>query len=146
MIFNKNFLIGQEFVKRKYITQEQLDEGLIYHQRKNIRLGKALIELGFISDDDLVRVIADQLGIVRVDFQTFTPSEAVLQSIPKEYIKSNTIFPYEKNEDSLTICVVDPLEKNIKDRLEKWFKCEVRLAIATESAIKKAIDTYYDYE
>lgn len=146
MIFNKNFLIGQEFVKRKYITQEQLDEGLIYHQRKNIRLGKALIELGYISDDDLVRVIADQLDIVKVDFDTFNPTPELLASIPKEYIKSNTIFPYEKHPGSMTICVVDPLERNIKDRLEKWFKCEVHLAIATEEAIKKAIDTYYDYE
>ena len=146
MIFNKNFLIGQEFVKRQYITQEQLDEGLIYHQRKNIRLGKALIELGYITEEDLVKVIADQLSIENVDFETLPITDDLLNRIPKEYIKSNTIFPVHYEDGILTVCVVDPLAKNIKEKFEKWFKYDIRLAISTEDKIKKAIDTHYHYE
>jgi len=146
MIFNKNFLIGAEFVKRKFITQEQLDEGLIYHQRKNMRLGKALIELGYITEDDLVRVIADQLGIEHVNFDTLEVTDELLNAIPKEYIKSNTIFPVAKTDSSVTICVADPLLKQLKQQFEKWFNREVNLAIATEESIKKAIDKYFHYE
>ena len=90
--FNKNFLIGMELVRRKYITQEQLDEGLILHQRRHIRLGAALVELGYITEDDVAKVIADQLGIAYIDFETLEVSSELLQKIPRELIKSYNVF------------------------------------------------------
>ena len=146
MLFNKNFLIGQELVKREYITQEQLDEGLIYHQRKGIRLGKALIELGYLSELDLIKVIADQLGIECIDFATINITEDLLSKVPKKYIKSLTIFPVAYAEDKITICVVDPLEKKLKLKLENALDLDVVFAIATEDAILDAIEKYYDFD
>jgi type IV pilus assembly protein PilB len=146
MLFNKSFLIGQELVKRKYITQDQLDQGLIYHHRKNIRLGQALIELNYITENDLVKVIADQLGIQHINFDELVVTEELLNAIPKEYIKSNTIFPVAINGGTITVCVVDPLSKNLKQNFEKWFKSQIVLAIASENAIKQAIEQHYHYE
>ncbi len=148
MLFSKNFLIGQELVRREYISQEQLDEGLILHQRKNIRLGKALIELGYLSEKDLIKVIADQIGIEAVSLEGIDISKEVLEKVPKKYIKSLNIIPiaYNSEKETITICVVDPLEKKLQQKLEHITGLNVKMAIALEDEIADAIEKYYDFE
>ena len=144
--FNKNFLIGVELVRRRYITQDQLDEGLILQQRKKVRLGEALIELGYLSEDDLAKVLAAQLNIPYIDFKTFEISDSVLSRIPLELIKSNSIIPVAYTNDTLTICLVDPLDSRLQRFLEECIGIPIKIAIAGKTAIRKAIDRYYTYE
>ena len=143
--FNKNFLIGVELVRRKYITQDQLDEGLILHQRRHIRLGAALIELGYITDDDLAKVIADQLGIAYINFETLEVSNEVLQKVPRELIKSYNVFPVHYGSNELTVCVADPLDNKVRRVLSDYLGEKLKLAIASKAAIRKAIEKYYTF-
>ena len=144
--FNKNFLIGVELVRRKYITQDQLDEGLILQQRKKIRLGEALIELGYLSEDDLAKVLADQLSIPYIDFKTCEIAEDALGQMPLELIKSNTVIPVKFDNNILTVCVVDPLDSHLKNFLEEYMSIPINIAIAGKTAIRNAIDRYYQYD
>jgi type IV pilus assembly protein PilB len=144
--FNKNFLIGVELVRRRYITQDQLDEGLILQQLKKIRLGEALIELGYLTEDDLAKVLAAQLNIPYVDFNAGEIPANVLSRMPLELIKSNSIIPIAFTDDSLTVCLVDPLDARLQGFLEKYMGIQIKVAIAGKTAIRKAIDRYYTYE
>ncbi|MBU1864586.1 MAG: hypothetical protein KKH94_13075 [Candidatus Omnitrophica bacterium] len=141
--FNKNFLIGFELVKRKLITQEQLDEGLIMQQRKNVRIGKVLMDLGYISEDDLVRVIADQLSVRYIDFTSLEVTPELLKKAPLELVKSCNIFPVAFTDDSVTFCVSDPLDPQLKETLEKHTTTKVKLAIASRYEIRVAINKHY---
>ena len=144
--FNKNFLIGVELVRRKYITQGQLDEGLIFQQRKKIRLGEALIELGYLSEDDLAKVLADQLSISYIDFDAIEIPDNVLSRMPMEVIKSNTVIPVNFVNNVLVVCVVDPFNNKLKNFLEDYIGIKIKIAIAGKTAIRRAIERYYKYE
>ena len=144
--FNKNFLIGIELVRRRYITQDQLDEGLILQQRKKIRLGEALIDLGYLSEDDLAKVLAAQLNIPYIDFNTCEIQDNVLSRMPLELIKSNSVIPVAFTNDSLTVCLADPLNNRLYSYLEEYMGIQIKVAIAGKGAIRKAIDRYYTYE
>ena len=143
MIFPKSFLIGQELVNRKLISQDQLDEALIYQTRKGIRLGEALIELGYIEDQDFVPVIADQLGIACIDFAETELSNDILEKIPKEFVKSYNVVPVACEGDLLTVCVVDPLDKKVTQTLMKKIDYDLTFAIATHKSIREVINKYY---
>ncbi len=58
--------LGERLVAQGLITQAQLEEALAYQQRRAaegrpLRLGQALVELGYLSPDTLDRVIAEYL-------------------------------------------------------------------------------------
>ncbi len=146
MFFSKNFLIGQELVNRKYISQEQLDEGLIYHQGNNVRLGKALIQLGYLKETDLVKVIADQLGIEALDLSGLEFNDNSLGKVPQELVKSLGVIPISCDDDELTVCVVDPLQKKLREKLENATDCDIKFTIASEKEIMDAIEKYYDFD
>jgi len=144
MIFNKNFLIGQELVRRKLINQEQLDKGLIYHEEKGIRLGRALIELGFIVEDDLIDVIADQLSIKHVHVIEIEINQDVLNKVNKNIALRFNILPVSYISDILTICVSDPLNTELIHKLQDIFGKNIKLCIASKNEINEAINKHYN--
>ena len=121
MIFNKNFLIGQELVKRNLINQGQLDKGLILHEEKGIRLGRALIELGYIDENDLINVIADQLSIKHINLSDISVTQEILDCISVDIAEKYDAFPIAHEHDVLTICVADPLNTELIHELQKKY-------------------------
>jgi GGDEF domain-containing protein len=49
--------LGQVLLEANFINAEQLDEALIAHWRRDIRLGEALKEMGFIEESQLKRAL-----------------------------------------------------------------------------------------
>lgn len=141
--FSKNFLIGQELVKRGMISQDQLDEGLIYQVRKNIKLGAALIELGYITEIMLDKVIADQFGIQYIPNQDVLIDEKLLSFLPAGSINKFKIIPIKSSDDVLTLCVSDPLDSKLIKFLQGKFEKPFELAIANKAAIEKAIEKHF---
>ena len=62
--------IGEILVENKAITQENLDKGLEQQQESNdkIKIGPILLNLGFVSQTDLVKAYSQQMGLRRVDY------------------------------------------------------------------------------
>ena len=143
MIFNKNFLIGQELVRRNLINQEQLDKGLILHEEKGIRLGRALIELGYIDENDLINVIADQLSIKHINLSDISVTQGILDCISVDIAKKYNAFPIAYENDILTTCVSDPLNTELIHELQKNIGKNIKLSIASKNAIHDAIKKNY---
>lgn len=143
MIFNKSFLIGQEIVNRGLISQDQLDEALIHQQRNNMRLGAALIALGYIKEIDLVKVLADQLNIEYRMLENIEIDHAVLTRIPRTLAEKHTMLAIELKGDTLIICVADPLDKDLLNLIESKITDNFELIISTPAEIKKKIETAY---
>ncbi|MDD2583082.1 MAG: ATPase, partial [Desulfuromonadaceae bacterium] len=49
-------ILGEKLLKEKTITQEQLDQGLERQRRHGGRLGRNLVELGYIKEQDIKRL------------------------------------------------------------------------------------------
>src|SRR4029077_19965848 len=55
--------LGQLFVERGLITQDELEEALVEQQETRKRLGAILIARGLVSGPELTSVLVDQLGM-----------------------------------------------------------------------------------
>lgn len=53
--------IGEYFLNRNIITQQQLDHALLIAKERKIKLGEALLELGYITNKDLMAVLLHRL-------------------------------------------------------------------------------------
>ena len=49
------------------ITNDQVEKALEYSRKNAIRLGKALIRMNIIEEDDIIKTISQQLNIPYVD-------------------------------------------------------------------------------
>ncbi|MFH1860224.1 MAG: hypothetical protein ABH870_04325 [bacterium] len=56
--------IGQMLVDSKIITDEQLQKALKIQHKDDKRLGRVLVELGFVSDVTMIEFLSHQIGIM----------------------------------------------------------------------------------
>src|SRR5256714_9327476 len=55
--------LGQLFVERGLIAQDELEEALVEQRETRKRLGTILVSRGFVSGPELTSVLVDQLGM-----------------------------------------------------------------------------------
>lgn len=143
MIVNKKYLIGQELLRRDIISEDQLEEGIQYQTEKKLRLGQALLELGYITEKDLLIVLADQLGIEYVDLEKHAVDESVLGTVPFDLAQKFKAFPVAVKDDIITVAVIDPLDiANMYD-LQLALDKKIIPAIASPDDIDMMIKRYY---
>lgn len=61
-----NYRLGDLLISRGTITQDQLDEALIYQQHHRLTLGKALVALGYINKSKVRRTLIKQHWLRKV--------------------------------------------------------------------------------
>ena len=79
--------LGDLLVKEKVITPEQLEQATKSQKENNVRLGAALVKLGFLSDEDVTNFLSRQYGVPAINLSYFEIDPAVVKLIPFETAK-----------------------------------------------------------
>ena len=79
----KKIRIGDVLVAAGAITEEQLQEGLAKQKETGRKLGNALVDLGFISNDMLITVLTTQLGIDYIELKGAKIEDKVIHMVPE---------------------------------------------------------------
>ncbi len=89
----KRAKLGQLLVAAGAIEPDQLDAALEEQKRNGGLLGVALVRLGFIDEQSLVRVLASQLNLPVVQLQGKEISSEVLELVPVEFVEKHRCLP-----------------------------------------------------
>lgn len=136
--------IGQIFVDMGFITDDQL-EMLIEEQNQNPGqlFGKIAVEMGLIDEDQLVQALAEQLNMQIIDMEGIAIPKEVLEEVSDAMAQLYQVVPLRLSDGILTIATCQPQNLSMQDELRRFLGHEIRLLIAAESQILKAIDKYY---
>ena len=63
VIVRKQIMLGDKLLNEGLITSAQLDKALEEQKKIKEKLGETLIKLGYVSHDDLLPILANQLGV-----------------------------------------------------------------------------------
>jgi type IV pilus assembly protein PilB len=122
-------------------------QGALSHQRTwGGKLGSILIEMDFIKEDQLARVISNQLQIPYVNLFEPELHADVLKLIKPEVAKKYHVIPVKKEGASLILAMMDPLDIETVDELRFATGLTIKPSLALESEIRDAIRKYYDGE
>jgi len=75
--------LGDILVGQKIVSQENLRLALDQQKRSGRKLGRTLIELGFVTDDQIGEAIARQLNIAFVNLKFFNTSQELVRRLPE---------------------------------------------------------------
>ena len=127
----------------------QLNSALSYQRHWGGRLGGCLIKLGYLTENTLLDFLADQLKLTRVDLAECSISDEVLEMIPAEKAREYNVIPLDRKEMYgtvyLLVAMADPTNLLAIDAIQFMSGCQVRPALASESAVREAIDRCYGH-
>jgi general secretion pathway protein E len=150
---SKHILLGEILLDRKLITLEKLEVALKEQSiedsaraasgKEYRRLGRVLVDLGFVSEQDILKALSFQLGLKYLTFSEF-PKVIPDNSYPTvKFLKQYKIVPIGIANNTLQIAVSDPLNKYILDVLSVFSGRPVELFISSEKDIMEAIEQYF---
>src|SRR5262247_15453 len=135
--------IGEMLLKAGYISQEQLSEALDHQKKNGGKIGYNLVKLGFVREDDITNLLSEQYGVPSINLRHFDIDEGVIKLIPSEVAQKYLVIPVNRTGATLTIAMVDPTNVFAMDDIKFMTGYNVEPVVASEVAIKEAIDRYY---
>jgi type IV pilus assembly protein PilB len=125
------------------VSESQLREALAYQRNGTAQLGEVLIKLGHVDEPTLYRALAKQQGMPFVDLDKGRVAEAVLQRVPAEVAREQSLVPLLEKGGKIVIAIDDPLKRIVADQLQFVLGLEVSCALSGPSALRRAIQRYY---
>lgn len=131
-------------LKKGIITPEQMEKAKLEVNKTGIPLEKALEKLGFISEVDIAKVIADSLGVPFIDLDEYLIDPEVIKFVPEDLAKKFKAVPLFQIGDSLMVAMASPQDIVAIDELRMASKINaIDPVLSTPDMIQRAIDRYY---
>jgi len=135
--------LGEMLIKANLLTPKKLEEALQYQKTNGGKLGYNLVKLGIVKEEDITRVLSQQYGVPAINLRSMEVEESVAKLIPSDVAQKYLILPLSRNGATLTVAMVDPTNVFAMDDIKFMTGYNVEPVVASEVAIKEAIDKYY---
>lgn len=135
--------LGQVLVDDKIITEDQLNLALERQKVVKKRLGVIISEMGFASERDILKALAQRLQVEYVDTPLFQVELDVVKLIPEHLARKYNIVPMNLRSGVLTIATNDPLDFTCLEDLSIITGLEIKTVVSSTSEIDKAINRVY---
>ena len=138
--------LGDILIEAGLIDESQLSAGLGEQGQWGGKLGTALINKGFISEADLVRALASQMGSDFISIKEEGLQPVAVNALKADAAKEHGVMPFKLEKETLTIATSDPTDIQSMDTLEFMTGKKVKPVLAVPEEISLAIRKYYDNE
>jgi hypothetical protein len=136
----ENRKLGELLVQSGKITPEQLKTALEYHESIGGQLGAILVKLGFVTDDEIVRQVAQQKSISTFDLEANPPDPEVVKSIRVDILQKHCAIPVKLEDGTLTVAMANPEDFEAIEEIEFVSDASVEVVLAARAAIQRALN------
>ncbi len=135
--------LGDLLLKQKLITPDQLEKALKLQREEGGKIGEALVRVGAVSEGDITETLSQQFGVPSIDLAHFEIDPAIIKVVPGEVARKYGVLPVNKTGATLTIAMGDPTNVFAMDDIKFMTGYNVEPVVASEIALRKAIDKHY---
>ncbi len=134
---------GEILVANSIITHQQLNDAIEHQKKTGLKLGQILIERGYITERQLLEFLSKQFSLKFVELSKIEIEPQIVSLIPESIARRYGVICIGKNNNVLSIAMVDPLNIVVLDELRLMTGYNIEPVFALEEEITAAIDKYY---
>jgi len=141
--FQKKVRVGDLLLERQLINQEQLMMALAEQKRTGKKLGKAITDLGFVTEVKLLTILSDYFGYPYIDLSRFRLDTALIQRLPETQARRYRCLLLSEEPQGIMVGMADPTDLMIIDDLQRILKKPVLPAFVQETELLSILDNVY---
>nr|WP_214652484.1 GspE/PulE family protein [Vibrio anguillarum] len=131
-------------VEEGSITENQVEQALAAQKRSGRKLGDTLIELGFLSEQQMLSFLSQQLSLPLIDLSRANVDIDAVQILPEVHARRLRALIIGKNGDTLRIAMSDPADLFAQESLLTQLpQYSFEFVIAPEKQLVEGFDRYY---
>ncbi|NPA04461.1 MAG: type II/IV secretion system protein [Epsilonproteobacteria bacterium] len=133
--------IIQKVVEKYKIKKEDVEEALFIQKKHGGNLWNILLNLGIINEEQYYQILKEFLG-----FKLFREFKGEIKPFKKEDVKffiQKQFLPFYEDKNKIYVATQNPFDISIVTLLERSFKKEPLLFLATPQELKQIKSVYY---
>ena len=135
--------VGDLLVEKGIISQEQLMMALDEQKRSGRKFGRAVIDLGFVSEDKLLLELSTHFAMPYIDISRFQFDSEITRRLPESIARRYRAIILMEEQDQYFVGFVDPLDILAVDEVQRALKKNIVAAFVKEQEVLNAIDRIY---
>ena len=143
MNIRKKIRLGELLIEQKLISQDQLDEALAAQKSSGRKLGRTLVDNGSITEDNMLRVLSEQLKIPFINLMRYDFKRETVKLIPEIQARRFRFLALAEDDDAILVGMADPTDIFAYDELSRILKKPVKMALVKEPELVQTIDIVY---
>jgi len=135
--------LEQLLIEQGRITQDDLRKVKRLQQERGERLERLLLDLGFISEEDLLPLLSTYLGVETIHRRDFPSAPLPLGNVNLKFLKHAKVLPLAQTNGTLTVAMSDPADYYTIQSLQLATGLQVEPRLARERDVLEALETIY---
>jgi len=130
-------------LRKQMLSPDQLEEAKGLQQQAGMKLHDAIVKLGYLTNDQVMAVIAEFHGMQFIDLTEITIPAAVVELMPESVARENMVLPLSQENGALKIIMSDPSDFDTVTKLQFILNKDIHPVLAPREQIIEAINRHY---
>jgi len=135
--------LGDILLEGGLVTPEQLGGAVEEQQKLGRSLGRVLVDLGILTEAQLVAEMATRIGMQFVDLSDFAVDGSAVSRISDAVCRRHNALPIGYEDDKLVVAMSDPANVFALDDIRSISGYEIKPVVATKADVIAAINKYH---
>jgi len=136
-------LIGQVLLDRGLIDPEELKTALNLQADSKEKIGKLLVDLGYLSEKDCLAVVSEHLNIPAVAATDYPEVPVIENVFTYRFMKQCKFVPIALENNVITLAMTDPLDSATLDSVRQTTGHQIKALLGAESEIMDGLEKLY---
>ena len=137
--------LGQMLRERGLISEDDLKNALALQQERRDKLGRILVDLGYVAERDVLNVVSEQLKVPIFNGEyPAVPVESA--GLPFRFLRAFNAIPVHVEDKVLSLVMADALDVETQNAARLRSGLELQVFMAPESDIQQQLERLYGDE
>ncbi|MDM4767784.1 GspE/PulE family protein [Pelomonas sp. SE-A7] len=135
--------LGDLLVQQALISADQLTEALASQRTSGRKLGRVIIDSGWVTEEQIAQALGKQLRIPFIDLARRTVRPEIARLLPEVQARRLRALPLQESGGVVMVGMADPSDINAYDEVSRLLKREFDLVVVAETPLLAAMDSAY---
>jgi type IV pilus assembly protein PilB len=134
--------LGQILLDEGFVSDSQLSAALAEQRIRGQSLGTTLVEIGILTERQLVSALAIQVGMPFIDLDEYPVDRMAVSLVPGSLCRRHVVLPIGIEDGFLVLATANPQNVVAVDDVRTFCGMAVRTVVATQDDLLRGIDRY----
>jgi general secretion pathway protein E len=135
--------LGEMLIAKGLLDTDDLESALQLQKERDDRIGRILVDLGFVAARDVLTTLAEQLELELLGADQFPELPIEIERLTARFMRQFKFLPVAREDNRLGVAMADPLDFETIAVIRRFSACDIIPALAAETEILDAIDRLY---
>ncbi len=138
--------LATSLVETGQVTPEEMQAAMREAQATGRKLGEILSELGLVTEEDLIRAMAEEAGLEFIDLNEFPIDAKAIQLIPEAMARRHQLLAIGYRDNAPIIAMANPSNVFAMDDLRTVLGRDIVTAVSSPRQISEYVSRMYRTE